>query len=123
MKSTIISIIAVLAAPAFATINTGTAYYNDGHQDNAAWVDGQSACDYAYLGPADQNPCTYNSGWFTAPNSITYRLVGCGGDGFALTNADGTLNGKAHSSTYYNAATGCHGAAGAFHVDQHYQFW
>jgi hypothetical protein len=127
MKTTTSAIVglfaAFLAVPAFATINTGTAYYNDGHSDNAVWIDGDSACDYVYLGPASSNPCNYNGGWFKAQNGVTYRLVGCGGDGFALDNADGTLNGKGHFNTYNNAGSGCHGQAGDFHVDQHWQFY
>lgn len=114
---------AFLATPVLATINYGKAHYNDGHVDNAIWIDGQDACTYVYLGPDGQNPCTYNSGWFQAQNGYTYRLVGCGGSGFGLLNSDGSINSFAHSNPYSKAGNGCSSSNGGYYVDQQWSFY
>jgi hypothetical protein len=125
MKTSTISlslISAFLAVPALAKIDYGKAYYNDGHVDNAIWIDGESACTYVYMGPDGQNPCTYNGGWFQAQNGFKYQLVGCGGSDFRLLNSDGSLNNYARSDPYNNACSGGSNGNGQYHVDQQWSF-
>jgi hypothetical protein len=121
--TTIATLLAALVAPAIAAIDFGIAYYTDGHQDNAIWIDGENPCDYVYLGShTTQNPCKYNGGHFKAQNGFSYRMHGCGGDAFELFDANGDFNSKARFSPFTNAGTGCNGKAGKFHVDQQWQF-
>lgn len=74
MKSSIVAVLAAaFAGQAAASIAKGTAYYSDGHSDQAVWLYGDSACDYVYMGPSDDDICAYNGGWFTAQNGFTCK--------------------------------------------------
>jgi hypothetical protein len=116
---------AFMAQQALATFNYGYATYNDGHKDNAIWVDGENQCDYAYLGHTNESPCSYNGGWFEL-NNIWYDMVGCSTDQgcsgtFCVQNSDGSENACA---TYYPAPTlgPCYNSYGTFYVTQIWQF-
>ena len=54
--------------------NYGVATYDDGHQDHAIWINGESLCNYAFLGPNSESPCDYNGGQF-ALDGQNYRYV------------------------------------------------
>lgn len=78
MKSAVLAVLtAALAGHAAAAIAKGVAYYTDGHSDQAVWLYGDSACDYVYMGPSDDDICAWNDGWFTAQNGYTckYRYL------------------------------------------------
>lgn len=125
MQSTLLPtiLLTLLAVPTLATINKGVAYYTDGHSDQAVWIDGDDACDYVYMGPSNDNICTYNSGWFTAQNTYEYRFTGCGGGNFCLLNSDSSLNSCGHYAPQSRAGNGCYGNAGSFYVDREWQFY
>jgi hypothetical protein len=131
---TISLITAFLAAPSLAKINLGKAYYNDGHVDFAAWIDGGDACSYAYLGhPNENTPCAFKHwvdsdfpngglpGQFKAPNGYKYFFSNCGQTNFDLLNEDYSFNSFAKSSVYKNAGV-CGNGNGQYHVDQEWQF-
>jgi hypothetical protein len=82
---------AMIAKTAFAGFNYGVATYDDGHQDHAIWVNGENQCNYAYLGPENEDPCSFNGGFFSL-DRITYRVTGCGGSSFCILNSDGSGN-------------------------------
>lgn len=112
---------ALMAKTVFAgNFNYGVATYDDGHQDHAIWVNGESVCGYAYLGPNDENPCDYNGGWFEL-DSVWYHLTGCGGADFCILNADGSGNSCA-SYAPENSICGCSNAYGSFCVQQQWYF-
>jgi hypothetical protein len=117
-------IAAILSAsqPVVATIAKGVAHYADGHSDQAVWIDGQSACDYTFMGPSNGNLCTYNNGVFTASNGYTYRFTGCGGSNFCLLNSDSSVNSCARKSQLSNIGRGCNNDYGSFHVDREWLF-
>jgi hypothetical protein len=119
--STVTALSALMAKTVFAgNFNYGVATYDDGHQDHAIWVNGESVCGYAYLGPNNENPCSYNGGDFTL-DSVNYRLTGCGGSSFCILNSDGSGNSCAE---YLPEASigGCSNAYGSFSVQQQYYF-
>jgi hypothetical protein len=122
-KTCVATVAALFVGQSFATIDYGKAYYNDGHVDNAAWIDGDSACSYSYLGPESTPPCDYNGGQFyIEQNGHTYYIEGCGGN-FQLLNGDHTFNSYAHYNPYNNAAQGCHNQYGDYYVDQEWSFY
>lgn len=124
MKQAILAVLAAaFAGQTLATINKGVAYYTDGHSDQAVWIDGEDACDYVYMGPASDDLCDWNDGWFTAQNGYTYRFTGCGSSNFCLLNSDSSLNSCAHENSYSHAGNGCNGQAGSFYVNQEWSFY
>jgi hypothetical protein len=55
-STTVAILSAMMAKTAFAAnFNYGVATYDDGHQDHAIWVNGESACNYAFLGSNGEN--------------------------------------------------------------------
>jgi hypothetical protein len=120
MRTSITSSLALMLGQCLATINIGVAHYNNdaNHQDHAAWIDGQDACQYAFLGPNSQNPCEFNGGFFTLSNGVQFRLTGCGSDNFCITNADGSLNSCGRDNRFPNAGRGCVNSFGQYSVDQ-----
>jgi hypothetical protein len=110
----------LLLTPCLATIQIGVAHYNNdaNHQDHAAWISGQDACQYAFLGPNSQNPCEFNGGFFTLSNGVRFRLTGCGSSNFCITNADGSVNSCGRDDRFPNAGVGCVNSFGQYSVDQ-----
>jgi hypothetical protein len=122
--STILPLLtALLAAPTFAKqINFGKARYDDGHVDNAIWIDGQNACNYVYLGPQNVSPCLYNNGGeFWLPDGYGYYLASCEAI-ITLDNADRSVFGQGFQNGYSYAGHDCGNSHGQFHVDQEWSF-
>jgi hypothetical protein len=120
-STTVAILSAMIAKTAFAgNFNYGVATYDDGHQDHAIWVNGENACNYAYLGPDNENPCSFNGGWFTL-DEVTYRLTGCGGSSFCILNADGSGNSCAQNG-FENPIGGCSNSFGSYSVQQQFYF-
>jgi hypothetical protein len=122
--STTLSLIAaLLAAPTFAKqVNFGKARYDDGHVDNAIWIDGQNACNYVYLGPQNVSPCFYNNGaMFKLSDGYGYFLDSCQ-NGITLDNADHSIFGQGFYNPYNSAGHDCGNSHGQFHVDQEWSF-
>lgn len=82
-----------LAEHAMATICTGTSTFTSGNLKgtsyDAAWIDGEDACQWTFVANANDNPCGRK---FTLPNGYTYYLGDCGDASFALYNGDGSYN-------------------------------
>jgi hypothetical protein len=120
-STTVAILSAMIAKTAFAgNFNYGVATYDDGHQDHAIWVNGENACNYEFLGPNSESPCSYNGGWFTL-DEVTYELTGCGGSSFCILNADGSGNSCAEYEPE-NPIGGCSNDYGSYNVQQQFYF-
>jgi hypothetical protein len=118
MKASTSALFFTFLAPSLATIQIGVAHYNNdaNHQDHAAWIDGQDACQYAFLGPNSQNPCDFNGGFFTLSNGVQFRLTGCGSNNFCILDADGSVNSCGRADRFPNAGIGCVNSFGQYSV-------
>ena len=119
--TTVAVLTAMLARTAFAgNFNYGVATYDDGHQDHAIWVNGESACKYAYLGPNNEDPCKFNGGHFSL-DGRSYKVTGCGGSSFCILNSDGSGNSCAEFVPEAPIG-GCSNNFGSYEVQQQFYF-
>ena len=119
-STTVAILSALIAKTAFAgNFNYGFAIYTD-HYDLAIWLNGEDACNYTYLGPIDENPCSYNDGCFKLWE-VDYKMVGCGTSNFCIENPDGSQNSCAVHGLE-NPIPGCKNEYGDFSVWQQSYF-
>ena len=122
LTTTISFVDALIAKSAFAgNFRYGPAFYADGHQDNSIWVNGDSGCQYVYLGPYDSNPCAYKGGWFEL-DDVWYQLVGCGSSEFCIRNKDGSTNSCAEYAPEPDNVYTCVNKYGYYFVNPEWYF-